>query len=852
MQPSLILILAKRFARSRSLARSAIITFITAAALVSMFIAMKALTLSGEQVVERDLGRYAHQLDLSNFTSLKPGEDKFPEAVLQEMQRGGAEDALLSLTSFDVRPDLVDPPLVLYVEAPWQAKPFPARYALKQGRWPERAGEIVLTKSLQDAVGQAGTMSVFSGNERFQVVGVATDKFDSFPRILAATGTWRSMTEKTRSNFSTVSATASVYWNGSAESGMEAAQAVLASNGLIEKASSAEPDAQLAGALRSRVVELAQTRRSWVERIPLAYKVPSLALPFLAVAMVFGVSSRRSRKTFGVLTSIGMRRSSAALGVALGTLAWIMASTLVGAVVGIFLGMAVRPLVDLVLAGPISPFPSVLDPVARVLVVTGVSSALVVAALVVGTRQPSTARPSTMATNRMKAGTAADDSDAPRPSGRFGERAARVTQGRRVAILLVGFAVLAQVATLDTVPKTMILAGTFGLMLLLCAPEFVKAFIERMPVRGPRSRLGKRQLMHDKDRAVVGVAVLAAALGAPLGMLTLLATLIATAQADRIPEVAPGQVVLSSPAGEFHAPSAEVVDAVTSRVSFDAPPVRTGYLWSDEVKATVEGAGLGTVLVVESAGDAARLNNHPLTSSQVNVLQEGGMLVWDGEERGQRKLLLHEGESEDVTSTTKPLPTVRTNFQTPWDVSTGGLILTATARELGLNVQNAAVVFTGASAQQSAAAERAVIEAGLDPYQVGIYEAPQAVKVPTAFYTSAVGLTLIVLITTIVVARTQVDILKSYLGRLIAVGLSTRWVRQVLGLQTLALIAASSILAALVAIPPVLIAVLRMPDFALSIPWHWLGAVLLSFYGATAVATYLSSRRLRATDRLSV
>jgi hypothetical protein len=94
--------------------------------------------------------------------------------------------------------------------------------------------------------------------------------------------------------------------------------------------------------------------------------------------------------------------------------------------------------------------------------------------------------------------------------------------------------------------------------------------------------------------------------------------------------------------------------------------------------------------------------------------------------------------------------------------------------------------------------------------------------------------------------------LRGYLGRLISVGLTTRWVRQVLLVQTAVVVGVSTVLALLVAIPPVLVATWRMPDLVLTIPWAWLGLTTGVFYAATVLATLLAARRLRSVDRGTV
>lgn len=845
MRPKLVASLARKFIKSRSLALSTIVPFTTAVVVVAMFVVMKAFTLSGEQVVDRDLGRFSNALDMSRVAvSSPPGDDRLPEAVVAASQSTGVTDAVISLTSFDVRPDMPRPPLVLYVETDWSASPFPRRFSLDQGRWPERAGEVVLTSSLRAEVGEVSSITALSGNVRFEVVGVATDNFDSFSRILAAPGTWRSFGEATRRNFSTVSASSTLYFNGAPDPVLSRMTNLMTDGDFPSELSEREIRSQLADGLRTRANELTTDPRSWVERIPFAYQVPSLGLPLLAVLSVLGLNGRRFRVNVMILISVGVTRPIATAGVALAASFWTIVSTLGGLLVGVGLGAVARPVCDYFLAGPISPFPDVTPPALRLIGITAVTCMVAGLALIVAYREPRAE------TNPV--GGTVDSS--PRKS-RLRNSARRVvinsiTPVRRFAALVAGLSIVAQAAVLESAATAMIMAGSFGVVILLLIPDLVPAAIRRLPATGPRARLSKRQLVVDTGRAVAGVAVLSAALGVPLGMLTLLATLISTAQADSTPVVAPQQVVLSAPGGAFHPPSREVVDAVTRKISFSEPAIRTGYLSTDNVKVTVEGSAR-TLLVVDTPDAAARLNNAPLGAEHVDTLRDGGVLVWEGEEQGQRALLVQDATSgEIIVSRTPPLPVRRIDFQEPWNQPTSGLILTATARRLGLEVAEAAVVLTGVTDKEALRAEQAVIDSGLDPYQVGIYEPPEPVRVPPVYYTAALGLALVVLVTSMAVARTQVSALRGYVGRLIAVGLSRRWVRQVLLLQSCVVVGMSTVLGLVIAVLPVLVAVQRLPNFVLSIPWRWLGIVLVAFYAATTAATLLSSRRLRATDRL--
>jgi hypothetical protein len=87
--------------------------------------------------------------------------------------------------------------------------------------------------------------------------------------------------------------------------------------------------------------------------------------------------------------------------------------------------------------------------------------------------------------------------------------------------------------------------------------------------------------------------------------------------------------------------------------------------------------------------------------------------------------------------------------------------------------------------------------------------------------------------------------LRTYLGRLLAIGLPTHWARQVLAVEIAVVVGVSTLLALAIAIPSLVLAAYRIDSLTLRVPWPHLGVLLGTFYLATACATAISSRRLR-------
>lgn len=822
--------------RSRSLARSTVLMLVVAALLVGMFVTLKAFTLSGTQVAERDLGRFAYAADLSAVIAISPERPVDVLRLTRAVRAAGATDAQVSLTSFDIEPAMIHPPVTNYVETDWTDKPMPGRFTLMSGRWPSRPGEVVVTEALRSQVSRGEVLSVLSGRERFDVVGIARDQYSAWSLILGAPGTWSGLSPDTLRAFPDLSAYATLYWDGASQPAVigAVAEAIATNPSGRSPASVAETIQEVT---TSRAELLSRQSAGWVERIPLAYKIPSLALPLLAVLVIFGLNNRRFQRSMSAMTSIGMRRSRAVAGIAAAVSAWTVVSMVLGSLAGLGLGLLARLVIVStgVYAAPLSPLPWIGPAVLRVAAVTVSGCLLMAVALHVSSRPERRASP--------------EGATSVAPAG--GSRGHAIRTGRRCAVIVVAALAVIEVSSLSTITDAMALTATIGVVVLLVVPDMLALVLRRLPRREPRLRLARKQLSHDRPRGVVAVAVLSVALGAPIGLLILVATLVRSDESGLSSPPAPGQVLLSG-GGGFLPPSDGVVRAVTSRVGLDQEPVRVRILGSARWYVSVAGGDLGAMLAIDTPEDVARLANRPLSTEEAQTLRGGGALVWDDYPKPGPVLETRPLGDSRVLARTPPLRVIVADFEPAWQVSTRGVLLTSTAGELGLPTSQGGLVYTGVSAADTRAAEDASVTAGFDRRDVSVYEPPPDVIVPAAYLSAAVGLGLVVIVTTMAVARTQVATLRRYLGALVSVGLSTRWVRQVLLVQSAVALGISTLLALVIGLTPLAIASWRITGLTLAVPWTALAVLVVAFYLAAVTATLLSSRRLKAADRTFV
>lgn len=823
--------LARRFMRTAPTRRSAGVVLVVTVLLMALFVALKGFTLSGEQVVERDLGRFTSRIGLTNIDA---NDAAALDRARAAARRAGATDAMVLLESpNDVLPPVADPPFTLFTEADWRSNPFRERYSLTAGRWPRAPREVVVTDAFARVIKGEQAFSVFSGNQRLRVVGRVRDRFGTASaKILAAAGTWRAFAAKGMSaKYPLPAPLPTLLWSGGERDRVVRAVSAVSSPG-AEADTGTGPAAQ--AELITREGELSKTRRSWIDAIPLAYRVPSIGLVLLAVLAAFGLNARRLRRNLGTLRSVGIGAADATAAVILAGVAWVLAACVAGSGLGIGLGLAARAVARGLVTKPLSPFPDVGGPALRFVAVAVVACLGVAVAAMVAQRR-STAR----------------SLRSYLPRGR------PVSSVRHALATLVAAVAIWQGLSLDATEGAMVLVGTLAAAVALMTPEILRTALRLLPVSGPRGRLARRQLLFDNGRAVIVVAVLTATLGPPLAMATLLDT--QTTSAREISSVAPRQVVLSDPGGSAPPPRG-LARQVVARLDAPKPPVRVSRLGSSrdgdgprDVDVTVAGDVDSSVMAVDTVADAVRLSNGALTAAQRRTLADGGLLAWPVRYRKDLKLEgdalsldVRDADTGAVVSSRPPIPAVYAPFQPNWQESgNAGLVLTSTARRLDLPVYRGERVLTGVTPAGSGQAVRAAIDAGYDPYTVGTHSVDKG-EVPPAYWAVIVGLGLLVLLAVLSLTAAQAAMLRSYLGGLIALGLPRRWARGVLNLQTAILVAISAIAGLVIGVVPIVTVALKVPGLTLAIPWSALAAIVALFAGSAALGTTLSSRRLRA------
>jgi hypothetical protein len=824
--------LAVRFARSLATARSASIVFVAAAFLLAIFVTLQSLALSGRQMVERDLGRFGAFVGYGAIVAL-PGDDRVTPDLLSAARGAGATDAMVFLSATNVQLVAAGPgggPREIGLqEAAWASRPFPERYRLLSGRWPQRPLEVVVTEPGDVAVARGGELTALGGRTRFHVVGTADDRYARTSALLAGPGTWAQLPHDLATRFPVLRAQPVLFWSGNAEARVVAAFAAVAA----ARDGTEATDEAVAASLVVRG-QLAATRgQSWIERTPAAYTIPSLLLPFAVVWLAFGLNSRRFNRSLRVLESLGVRRSTAAASLSLATAAWCVIAAVLGAVAGFIVGLGAGYLIANLRDLPAGPVSGITDPVLRLLVGVAAGAACAGILLFAGAREAPTPRASTT-----------------RPAARGRGRSAR-----HLLAVATWCAAAIVAADLESAAETSILAGVMTVAVLLLVPEFVEVVLRLLPEGRATTRLSRRQLAGDRQRAIAAVAVLAVAVGGSLGYLTLLTTVVRTLETKEYPPVLSGQVMVADRSSIVFPPPVDVVEAVeASGLIRGKPRVELHYVHeldgagNPTRNVTLEGT-MERVLAIDTVGDVERLLTHPLTSREGEVLRRGGILVWADT---PARRVARQGSAPLAITGTRVEPPVSLPATTVgsanagWRVGTSGVLLTSTARRLDLPLSRGATLYVGLSPAEARALQRAVARAGFDARTIEIYEGLPSVVPPAALLATAAGLAIIALLVTLVAAHGQARVLRGYLRRLISIGLPVSWARHVLLYQLVVVMGAATVLGAVIAIAPLVIAEMRIAALVLSIPWTQVLVLMVSVYVAACLAAIQSSRSLRA------
>jgi hypothetical protein len=782
-----------------------------------------SLTLTPRQVAERDFGRFDYSTTYAGI-DIRPGQGGLTTALPRELGVRGVEDVAVTLTALDggMLPGGSADDDVRITEAAWAARPFGGRYTLTQGRWPKSPGEVVVVSPPSELRAVDRRLSLLSGRVMLQVVGVADDRYYSEPEVLSAPGTWGALDPRLLDDFPAFSATASLYWSGaSPRRVLPAFSAALARYSPLREQAITK---RLVDSTSSRQESVADEPRYGLSDIPLVYSVPAIFLPILSVLLMIGLDSRWTRRTMRLLVQTGVTGWSATFAVfgyhVIRALVALVLGSCLGFGGGIIVGQLIAHYGDVLVSTPQFPMTTVARILVVALPVLGLAAFLHRRSVASSPEPPSTVPPREDAT----------------PDGY------RLTWARHVLAAVAGGVAIFAVTRIDDSADAMMMAGAVAAVVLLTIPESVGVALRFMPAQGPRMTLAKRRMVHDRLRVYVGVALVAAVVGAAGGFVTLLDSIIRSSEASTHAKVLPGQLMVAHAGSTMVPPPQKVLEAVEKGTQTTLTPITLHQTLKGDEKVTVLEGGFAPLLAIDSVGEVERLIDRSLEHEEVRTLERGGALVWESETYpggapASSALVRFDG------SRTRQIPLLEVQVPAAgWRDGREGLILTSTARDLGVPTSAGAVVFAPLSPRQVSSALQTVRNRGLNLASALTYTEPEPPIPPRTLRLSAGLLGGLVAGVLLLLSRAQASSLRSYAAQLVVIGLSPRWARMVLLLQLAGTLSLGLMLGGVIAVVPVVAFKLLEPALLISVPWLEILTLLTGLGLACVVTTWLSIR----------
>jgi hypothetical protein len=779
--------LARGLARSRSSRRSTWLLLTSAALVTALSIVLTSLTLSGRQTADRDLGRFGASAGYGTV-QLRPGDGAFLDDLRQRLAAGGFADAVVALSATDVQLPGSPARNVTLVENAWTTEPFPARYRLLDGRWPDSPGEVVVTEPGDVVDAPGGTLDVLGGRVALRVVGTADDRYADTSNLLAAPGTWAGWDPGRLAGFSALGAQPYVLWNGRDASAVTAAVAASVRRAATEAGNrrplASDPGHAASSVLLRSSLE-ARSPRSWIDKLPAGYTIPSYLLPIVGVWLVYAMNVRRWRTTADRLRTAGVPVGTATVSL-IGAAAYrCLVAVLAGVLAGSALGGAARGVLGHLRHRPTGPFPDVTQVAARQILLVLAGLGVVAVALLWQTH------------------------------GRPGIRRTRLWHDARqlAAVVVVGGLIVfhTQVST----PVRSMVAGAMTLAAaLLAMPDVVRLAAAAATGAGLCGRVLSRLAGAHLSSYAAVAGVLTVVLGPAAGYLLLVQTQSSAVAEQRAADVLPGQVLIGDRADETAAPSAQVVAAagLSGRT-----PVELRHAAADRRGRAV------TLLVVADRSAVESLIGHSLMPDQRATLEADGVLGW--------------ADAPPMSGAT-----VVKVAACGWRAGTDGVLLTAAARRHRFAVTGAGpLLYSGVGPAEARRAQEAVGHAGLDARTVRIHVEPAPVRPPAAVVTVLGGMLILTVLASALAGTAHRRIMHPHTRRLVMNGIPGVWLRRATLVQLAVVLTVSITVAAPVAVIPAALLALNSSAYTFAVPWSFLAAMCASAVAAVLLAGWRPS-----------
>lgn len=825
----------RRVATSKGTSRSALILGVTFLVLAVVYVTVSAFTLSSAQQADVQLGRFSN----STYSSVLIGD--LPPGFLTSSSvdlRKVVPSAHVLVQTDRLRPDsfakrFVQAPLdtLQYTEDPELQADFPGRYTLNSGRWPHGPFEVAVSRHVLLGLHGNVRFSVLSGRATLQVVGVLTDAYATTGDVMAGgIGTWEAIPKPLPGHAVALSeASVRVLWNspGSVEDIGTVMQRLLPA---IPKDQGSRIQILVGNASTRAQVSSLPAVVFGADQESIASYLPLALVILLVSALVVGQTRAEYQERSSRLALLGVRGAKIGTIHAAALTSVCAASVTIGLAAGWGLGLLLRlwPLPQYA-TQPFSPVPA---PDLKALALVA-SSLLLIS---VGTLRPAwTARSSRT------------------------DRSVKIPWSflRRLAALL-GLVVAVKIGSNPKSHNSSVLASYLGIAaLLLVTADLLRGTLKLLPTSRARTWVARRLMTSDLGRQGAAATVVACCLALPIAGATQLTSQKVTEQGQRYGLIPAHQIWVQSSGGMGDI--AAVGQAVSMTAGVGRPIIARSLAAhagsAQQVESQAQFASLPTEgnysnapIVLESSSELRTILGTLPHGAEV-ALDSGGVVDFTRAPGPQSFTVFSASGSQ--TAGSPPLPTFKVQVSTQIGAQLAGAVLLSTAQRYHLPLSAPdRYIFTGVDGNAIANAVVAAVNAGYDAEFVQYAVKPPRPELPTGAYVFLAGLVLGGFSVLLLAVRSQARRLRLYAPRLVALGVTPRWILSVLGLQAASTIGTGLMVGVLAGVAGIALDTITYPTIA--VPLLPIALACTATILSAGIASALAVRALSAVENPDV
>lgn len=676
-------------------------------------------------------------------------------SLVRAVRDGGGHraDVMLSTSPTRVEGHAGLAPMIL--ETDWAAEPHPQRYELSRGRWPQADGEVAVSPAVAAALDQPDSIGLYGGAVALKVVGVAQDRFVRDAQVLyAPTGTIGSVygaLSDQGHRYSKPEVMGTARFDGG-----DLAQIATSLTDDVAKMTGTDREV-LHHDITSSIIERKPEHRSsfdyFARSAVVIGWVPFVVAPLVASAVLAASTVSGDRRVRRTLWRLGVPETVVA---AIQASALLLAVALVSALAVVFgdlAGRALRPWLD---AGSTHPLSPPMPPWAVLTVCGAAACAPVLLRGVAGILAPS------FRVGRRK-----------RSMGQVARRiltvCLRIAQFTVVAAgtaWVVGILAGSSASSVSDVSRWVValcLVLSVAIGMVLARGEDRRGILP-LPLMLALRRLRRAPAVTSATATAVMLCV-----SLPLSAGVALTTSQYYSNLQFVAPVAPGQVALGYNQVYSTGVPVQVREDFQDFTGLQGPvAVRTAWVDTGQFMQ-------GLPLVVGSIEDVERLVGHPLSAQQAETFAQGGLLVPSSDEpnhpqTGDRVATkTHTGRDTGILPVTEigPVPEA-------YSAGNIGFISLERARTAGWKLDGTYWVYDNVGDPQLAAALQAAQAQDFDASYVLVHHIPESIPPPASWYWATAGLSAVLLILVLWVARHHTRALGAYRHTLRSLGVGPK------------------------------------------------------------------------------